>query len=88
MLVTIGLLLMFTGFALLGLQAVQDSTQRTMQERLLIAKITANRVDDLLQEKIAILQSGTEHALVEPDWTHPETTSPASRVLAHNLAIS
>ncbi len=85
MLVTIGLLLMFTGFALLSLQAVQDSTQRTMQERLLIAKLSASRVDDLLQEKITILQSGTEQALVEPDWTHPETTSPALRVLAHNL---
>ncbi|MBI4786016.1 MAG: HAMP domain-containing protein [Chloroflexi bacterium] len=66
-LVTIGLLLMFAGFALLSLQAVRDSTQRTMQERLLIAQITAQRVDDLLREKVAALQTGVEQNSVDPD---------------------
>ena len=84
-LVSIGLVLMFAGFALLSLQAVRDSTERTMQERLLIAQITANRVDNLLQEKIAVLQMGVEQNSIDPDQVSPASQGPELSKVGQHL---
>ncbi len=71
LLVSLGLGVIFAGFALLGLQAVNESTDRALQERLLITQITAQRVDDLLQQKIALLEatanSGADFASIKPE---------------------
>jgi HAMP domain-containing protein len=85
LLVTIGLLLIFGGFALLGLQAVSESTERTLQERLLITQITAGRVDDLLQQKIVALEAVAGEDSVDPESENPEAFGPTLRVLGRQL---
>jgi hypothetical protein len=52
LLVTLVMGLTFAGFAALGLQVVRESTDRTLEERRVIAQLTANRLDDLLQRNL------------------------------------
>jgi signal transduction histidine kinase/HAMP domain-containing protein len=47
-LVTLGLAIMLAGFMLLSAQSINDSTARTLQERLLIAQGVATDLDDRL----------------------------------------
>ena len=84
-LVSVGLLLMFAGFALLSLQAVRESTERTLQERLLIAQISANRVDDLLRQTIAVLQTVVEQNAIDPDQRWPDGRERELRTIAQQL---
>ena len=85
LLVSVGLLLMFGGFAFLGLQAVRESTDRSLQERMLLARITASRVDDLLAQKITFLQTMIEENPLDPDQRAPETLTPILRTMAQHL---
>jgi signal transduction histidine kinase len=85
LLVSTGLLLMFGGFAFLGLRAVHDSTQSALQERLLIARITASRVDDLLQQRITVLTTMIEDAAIDPDHPSPENLVPPLRLIGQYL---
>lgn len=81
LLVSVGLLLMFGGFAYLGLEAVQESTARSLQERMLLAQITANRVDDLLRQKISFLQTTVQDMPIDPRHASAETLSPIMRTI-------
>lgn len=85
LLVTTGLLLMFGGFAFLSLQAVHDSSDRTLQERLVIAEITASRVDDLLQQKISVLDTMIGDAALDPDQSAPQSMGPPLRTIDQYL---
>ncbi len=85
LLVTVGLLIMFAGLAFLSLQAVQQSTDRTLQERLLVARISASRVDDLLQQKIAILKTITAEAAMDPDHASSEAITAALRLVSQAI---
>ncbi|MBI4789203.1 MAG: HAMP domain-containing protein [Chloroflexi bacterium] len=83
--VSIGLALMFAGFTLLSLQAVRESTERTLQERLLIAQISANRVDDLLQQTITVLQTVVEQNAIDPDQVVPNGNERELRTISQQL---
>ncbi|MBI5650333.1 MAG: HAMP domain-containing protein [Chloroflexi bacterium] len=85
LLVSVGLLLMFGGFAFLGLQAVRESTERSLQERMLLARITASRVDDLLEQKITFLQTMIQDTPIDPDHPAPETLTPILRTMTQHL---
>ncbi|MBI5300802.1 MAG: HAMP domain-containing protein [Chloroflexi bacterium] len=85
LLVSIGLLLMFGGFAFLSLEAVRESTDRALQERMLLAQITASRVDDLLQQKITSLQTVRDESPFDPNRDNPETLAPILHTFAQHL---
>jgi len=85
LLVTAGLSLMFGGFAFLSLQAVHNSTERILQERLLLAQITASRVDDLLQQKIVVLNTMIEGASIDPNQSTPNRLGPSLRAIHQYL---
>ena len=85
LLVTVGLLLMFAGFAYLSLQAVEESTQRTLQERMLIAQLSANRVDDLVKEKILVLQASINDGVIDPVTNDPRSMHEALQTLGRHL---
>jgi signal transduction histidine kinase len=67
LLVTLVMGLTFAGFAALGLQVVRESTDRTLEERRVIAQLTANRLDDLLQRNIDHLQAMARESNLDPD---------------------
>lgn len=55
-LVSLGLVIVFAGFALLSVQSIRDSTARTLEERRVIAEAAARNLDDRLHQ-IATLAS-------------------------------
>lgn len=85
LLVSVGLLLMFGGFAFLSLEAVRESTDRALQERMLLAQITASRVDDVLQQKITSIQTVMVEMPIDPDQASPESLSPVLRTVTQHL---
>jgi len=85
LLVSVGLLLMFGGFAYLSLQAVQQSTERSLQERMLLAQITASRVDDLLQQKIVLLRTIINDSPIDPNHDTPEILTPVLHTVLQHL---
>lgn len=64
--VTLGFLLLFGIFSLLSLKAVDDSTSRILQERLVIAQMAAREVDALVERGFFELEKATEFAAFEP----------------------
>lgn len=54
--IIIGLVLLVAGFSLAGFVTVQESTRRTLQERLTVAQVTADRVDDLLERIVQMTE--------------------------------
>ena len=84
-LVSVGLLFMLGGFAYLSLQALRENTERSLQERMLLAQITASRVDDLLQEKITTLHKVLEAMPIDPAHAEPTTLVPVLRTVANQL---
>ena len=55
--VTIGFLVLFAGFSVLGIRAVDASTKRILHERLAIAEELADDFDGLLQHRFADLDA-------------------------------
>jgi signal transduction histidine kinase len=55
--VALGLLVGLSFFGLVGLQALEESTQRTLQERLTMARLVASHLDDILKHAIEELES-------------------------------
>jgi signal transduction histidine kinase len=84
-LVSVGLILMLGGFAYLSLQALRQSTERSLQERMLLAQITASRVDDLLKQKISLVQTVIENTPIDPTLANSDTLTPMLHIVAQQL---
>lgn len=54
--ISLGFAALLGAFALLGERALHDSTERILNERLVIAQMTANQIDGVIQEAVAELQ--------------------------------
>jgi signal transduction histidine kinase len=52
-----GLLIALVGLALVAVEALQTSTENTLQERLALAKVTAGRFDDFVAQTIRVTQT-------------------------------
>lgn len=63
---TSGFLVLFALFSLLSLQAVNDSTQRILQGRLVIAQMAAQEIDRLVERGFYELEKATEFASFDP----------------------
>jgi len=64
--VTVGFVALFGIFSLLALRAVNDSTNRILQERLVITQMAAREIDRLLERGFYELQKATEFAAFDP----------------------
>lgn len=56
-LVSLGLGIVLVGFALLGAQSIRDTTERTLEERLAVAQVTARSMDDWLVKLASLAAS-------------------------------
>ncbi len=65
--VILGLGILFGLFAYLGNQAVQLSTERTLQERLIMAQIAANYIDEMIKHRLEELQAAARLEALERD---------------------
>ncbi|MFQ5856240.1 MAG: ATP-binding protein [Anaerolineae bacterium] len=61
-----GFLLLFGVFSLLSLQAINDSTDRILQERRVIAEMAAVEIDGLLDRAFYELEKATDFAPFDP----------------------
>jgi len=60
-----GLTIIFAVFSYLGLQTLNESTQRSLGERLVVAKLIAAHTDRHLQEALALLGNAADPALFD-----------------------
>lgn len=77
--ISLGFLVLFVAFLLLGERALQDSSERLLEERQVIAQMTAGHLDGLLQQAVDELKRVERHA----DFTlaaPPDTVSPLATV--------
>jgi signal transduction histidine kinase len=68
--ISLGFLVLLAAFAVLGEWALHDSTNRILDERLVIAQMVASQLDGLLQEAITELKQANRFAdfdLADPD---------------------
>ena len=65
-LVSLIVVLMFTGFALLGLRAVHISTNRILEEKLVLTEMAARQVEALVQQAFNELLKATTFAPFDP----------------------
>lgn len=65
-LVSLTMLLFFTGFALLGFRALDISTSRILEERLVLTEMAASQVETLVQQALNELQKATAFAPFDP----------------------
>lgn len=63
---TLGFVALFGVFSLLAMWAVRDSTERILQERLVIAQMAAREIDGLLERAFYELDKATGFALFDP----------------------
>lgn len=63
---TAGFLLLFAVFTLLALRAVEDSTKRIQEERLVIAQMAAREIDRLVERGFYELARATQFAAFNP----------------------
>jgi signal transduction histidine kinase len=75
--VILALVLLVTGFALVGLQTLTESTEQTLQDRLVIAQVTADRVDDFLGDTTRTLQVLVNESDLDPERPASETNQQA-----------
>lgn len=75
-----GFLLLFGIFSLLSLQAIDDSTDRLLQERLIIAEMAAVEIDGLLNRAFYELEKATDFAPFDP---RASNLAAESHMLAH-----
>src|SRR3990172_2425710 len=64
--VALGFLLLFAVFALLGLRAMEVSTNRILEERLVLAEMVASQIEALVQQASNELQKATTFAAFDP----------------------
>ncbi|MCZ7567726.1 MAG: histidine kinase [Ardenticatenaceae bacterium] len=75
-----GFLLLFGIFSLLSLQAIDDSTDRILQERLVIAEMAASEIDGLFNRAFYELEKATDFAPFDP---HASNFAAETHMLAH-----
>ena len=63
--ISLGFLALFATFAILGERALQDSTDRLLKERLVIAQLAASRLDGLVQAAVLQLQHARRFATAD-----------------------
>ncbi len=77
---TVGFLLLFAVFTLLALRAVEDSTRRIQEERLVIAEMVAREIDRLVERGFYELERATQFAAFDPA---ARSLSDESHMLSH-----
>lgn len=77
--VTVGFLVLFGIFSWLSLRAVDDSTNRILQERLVVTQMAVAELDRLLARAFYELEKATEFAAFDPN-------APSQAEEAHMLA--
>ena len=82
-LVAVGMFSMITLFAYLGTAALSENTQRTLQERVVLAQMTASYVDAILDNVENVLT----HAAMDEDWTSTQLISTALDQTYHRLDL-
>lgn len=65
--VTVGFVALFAVFSLLAMRAVADSTDRILEERLVIARMAAGELDRLLGRAFEELEASSRFARFDPD---------------------
>lgn len=80
--VTVGFLVLFGIFSGFSLRAVQESTDRVLQERLVVTQMAAAELDRLLGRAFYELEKATEFATFEPSAA---SQSEEVHVLAHTF---
>ena len=83
--VIIGLVLLVAGVTQVGFVTVQESTDRTLQERLVIAQVSADRVDDLLERTIQLADWLVDEREFDPGYPPSDTNREAMRYLYDHL---
>lgn len=78
--ISLGFLALFATFAILGERALQDSTDRLLKERLVIAQMAARQLDERLQQATAQLQQAQRFVGFDP-------ANPDRSAEAHVLAV-
>jgi signal transduction histidine kinase len=80
-LVAIGTISMIGLFAYLGTTALEENTQRNLQERVILAQMTASYFDALIENIQAVLIQATE----DPRLADPRAADPALEQVYHRL---
>ncbi len=70
-------------FAYLGTAALSENTQRTLQERVVLAQMTASYVDALLDN----IENVLIHTAAEQDWSDPKHIDVALDHAQHRLGL-
>lgn len=78
--ISLGFVVLFVAFSLLGERALQDSSERLLEERMVIAQMTAGQIDALLARAIAELEEARRFAAFNPDKAD---LSDEAHMLAH-----
>lgn len=68
---TIGFALLFGVFSLVSLRVLDDSTQRILTEREVIAEMAAQRYDELLMQAFDELENAPSFAALDPEAANP-----------------
>lgn len=85
LLVLFVLALMLAGFTVLGLQATGATTDMALQERLLIAEITGERMDEHLERTAATLQAVVGGSTLDPDKPDLELNAQSLRNIRESV---
>ncbi|MBI3915273.1 MAG: HAMP domain-containing protein [Chloroflexi bacterium] len=80
-LVVIGTISMIGLFAYLGTTALSENTQRNLQERVVLAQMTASYIDALIEN----IQDGLTHTAGESRWSDPPSANSALDQAYHRL---
>ncbi|MCZ7567721.1 MAG: cache domain-containing protein [Ardenticatenaceae bacterium] len=64
--ISLGFLVLFGAFSALGERALHDSTERLLEERLVIAEMAAGQIDRLLQQGVSELEQARRFAAFDP----------------------
>jgi len=73
--ISLGFLTLFAAFAVLGKRALRDSTDRILEERLVIAQMAAGQFDELLRRAVSELELARHFADFDP--ADPDLTAEA-----------
>jgi signal transduction histidine kinase len=82
--ISLGFLVLFLAFSLLSERALQDSSDRLLEERLVIAQMTASQIDRLLQQAIAELEQARAFASFDPN---NQNLAAEAHLLAHTYSL-
>jgi signal transduction histidine kinase len=82
--ISLGFLVLFIAFSLLGERALRDSSERLLEERMVIAQMTAAQIDSLLVQAIAELEDARRFAAFDPQNSD---LSAEAHMLAHTYGL-